>query len=254
MGHLRVERFLARSVTAYHSLASGFFAATVPTDEQTRLILDAYEDIYTMALTRLSAWEETWFARQLPAPPARILVCGAGSGREVMPLVTRGYEVDAFEPTAKLATELRRVHGTHGLVVTCSLQEFAAATAAATPITNQTYAAVLLGWGSLTHILDADDRLSVMRAIDRRCPVGPILASFYLRRPESRPERFGQFIGRIMSGRGTPAGRSLMPKIGFVHRFTQDEIELLARAIGRVARWDGDGTGNAYPHVTFVRG
>src|SRR5204863_8381274 len=43
----------------------------------------------------LFPWEERVVERFFPAPPARVLVGGAGSGREAFALVERGYEVTA---------------------------------------------------------------------------------------------------------------------------------------------------------------
>src|SRR5687767_12754763 len=47
-------------------------------------------------------FEERALERWFPRPPARVLVPGAGTGREVLALHQRGYQVDAFEPTAAM--------------------------------------------------------------------------------------------------------------------------------------------------------
>ena len=41
-----------------------------------------------------------------PDPPGRVLIGGAGGGREAFALAARGYEVVAFEPSADLARSM----------------------------------------------------------------------------------------------------------------------------------------------------
>ena len=43
-------------------------------------------------------WEEKWFSSDLPPPPARILLGGAGSGREIRHLARHEYRIVAFDP------------------------------------------------------------------------------------------------------------------------------------------------------------
>jgi 2-polyprenyl-3-methyl-5-hydroxy-6-metoxy-1,4-benzoquinol methylase len=45
-----------------------------------------------------------------PAPPARVLDIGAGTGRDAAALARRGYRVTAAEPTAELREEGRILH------------------------------------------------------------------------------------------------------------------------------------------------
>src|SRR4051794_9728091 len=51
----------------------------------------------------LFAWETAAIGRFFPPAPARLLIGGAGGGREAFALAERGYEVVAFEPAAGLA-------------------------------------------------------------------------------------------------------------------------------------------------------
>src|SRR5215210_627639 len=50
----------------------------------------------------LFPWEESVIERFFPQPPARVLIGGAGSGREAFALLELGYEVVAFEPSVGL--------------------------------------------------------------------------------------------------------------------------------------------------------
>ena len=123
---------------------------------------------------------------------------------------------------------------------------------------------MLLGWGSLTHVLDAGERVRLLRALDRLCPRGPILASFWNERFDSAPPpdvanrayRLGAAAGRTVAALrklpGAPAGELFTLHAGFAHRFTNDEIDALAATVGRTVLWDDDDSD--YPHVTFARG
>ena len=46
----------------------------------------------------------------LPAPPARALDVGAGTGRDAAAMAARGYRVTAVEPTPELRREAQRLH------------------------------------------------------------------------------------------------------------------------------------------------
>ena len=50
----------------------------------------------------------------------------------------------------------------------------------AEPLVGRPYAAIVLGWGSLTHVLDPSARRRLLRACDRLCPTGPIVASAWI--------------------------------------------------------------------------
>jgi len=54
----------------------------------------------------LRPWE-TDFIRSLPPPPARILLGGAGTGREAEGLAARGYQLVAFDPAASLVRSMQ---------------------------------------------------------------------------------------------------------------------------------------------------
>src|SRR5262249_12647335 len=54
----------------------------------------------------LFSWEEKAVGTYFPRPPARLLIGGAGGGREALALAEKGYEVTAFEPCAPLAAAM----------------------------------------------------------------------------------------------------------------------------------------------------
>lgn len=209
-------------------------------------------------LRALFPWEVQWFDAWLPRSGAA-LVAGAGAGAEVRALVARGLTVDAAEPVPRLAAALaaagaRRVFtADHAALAEGALSGMGPAAG----LRDARYAAVLLGWGSLTHVLDADVRRRVLAAVDR-LTAGPILASFWGAEgagpaPGGRLAQAGARVGRAVGRlRGHPPGAGderFAPWCGFGHLFTVAEIEGLGAAVGREARW-GEGP---YPHVAWVR-
>ena len=54
-----------------------------------------------------------------PAPPGRVLVGGAGGGREAFELSARGYAVTAFEPSRVLAQSMADRARSTGAAVGC---------------------------------------------------------------------------------------------------------------------------------------
>jgi hypothetical protein len=204
-------------------------------------------------------WESRWLPVALPPAPARVLVGGAGAGREAAALVARGYQVDALEPAAEVLAPLQAAVG-EGTAVTATYEDLSRAVldgagGPAAALVGRHYHAILLGWGSLTHVLAARERERALLACDRLTD-GPILASFWMideaaqAAQVARATRLGRTLGkglaRLRLGGASPLGEPS----AFGHAFTRDEVEALAARLGRPLRWDG-GAGS-YPHATFL--
>jgi hypothetical protein len=109
--------------------------------------------------------------RDFPPPPARLLVHGAGGGRETLALLQRGYRVDAFEPVASMAAHANRILAPNGGAVRqASLQEWSANPTGA-------YDGIFNGWDMWTHMMRHDERVAALRAF-RAVSDGPVLLSF----------------------------------------------------------------------------
>ncbi len=116
-----------------------------------------------------------------PKPPARLLVPGAGGGREMLALLGLGYDVDGFEPVARLVAAGRAALGVEaGRLAQATMQGWAADL-------HGPYDAVFTGWGMWTHLVRRTDRLDALRALRRACPAGPILLSFWREEPVLDP-------------------------------------------------------------------
>jgi hypothetical protein len=207
-------------------------------------------------------WEADWFEQALPQPPARVLVAAAGGGREVTWLRDRGYTVDAFEPSARLFAALNQLRADAGGVLAGTFNDLSDAvldrkTTPLSAFAAQRYDAVLLGCGSVSHVIDPDERTRLFGACDRLAPSGPVLASFFIEPgdrsvQETRAGRFGTRAGRLVARlRGLPPQSrvAFISDTGFLHMFTAGEIESLAAGIGREVIWNHV----TYPHITLVR-
>jgi SAM-dependent methyltransferase len=239
-------------------------------DEKSRLTVRIYDFFpgYHRTYDRLHPWEGPWFERRLPAAGARVLVGGAGVGREAVALATQGLVVDAFDPAPDLVAACRRALDARSQVGVLSYETFSslvlddAMREEGQAWLADRYDAILLGSGSLTHVLDPSEHQRLLRACAAVCPSGPILMSFYCaddssdRPPAGRAMRCGAALGRAtamlrgMSAAGSPR-LSYRPHGGFAYTFTPAEIECLAASIGRDLSWEPGTTGD-FRCVTFL--
>jgi SAM-dependent methyltransferase len=205
----------------------------------------------------LFVWEARAIDRYFPPPPARVLVGGAGGGREAFALAARGYRVVAFEPSVALVGKLAKAAeicehvgvfrgryedlpmiyrmGGAGPVDLNALGEFDAA---------------IVGWTSFTHLRHETDRIATLRHFARATD-GPILVSFLI-----GPERPARARTRLSARRLLPIrlhadrGDYFYQSVGYVHRFTLTEIEaVISRSGLEVVQLRTDGL--EYPHAVL---
>jgi hypothetical protein len=253
-----VLRALEHSRTAVQAF---LWESSSPTERGT-LALSIYGRQKTYGPAGLSSWEESWYERDLPATPARVLVGGCGAGREMLALLQRGYDVSGFEPAASLCHSARNNLPNHAKIWQLRYEDLAHTTTTCRELmADGPYAAVILGWGSFSHVLEQDMRERVVQVLARLCPAGPILLSVHLASRKAVVQRQSWLSrGARRAGRGVgklrnlpePIGRAdiLLPRAGFVHQFTEGELQELAGSIGRTVRW-GDHQA-AYCHVTLA--
>lgn len=194
-------------------------------------------------------WEKAWWAAALPPAPARLLLGGAGAGREARALVAAGYEVFAFDPLPAAVVALGALLGS--AAVSCADYETPEHWPGPPHVD-----AVLFGWGSLTHVLDAAGRFRALAAAAARTD-GPILASVWTREAfpaaAGRAARAGAAAGRVIGrarGLRTPAPDDLgfAPWCGFGARIAPTELEAVGRALGRTVHFEPA----PYAHVTLA--
>jgi hypothetical protein len=257
----RGERAAQRALAVVAQASGGFLAEALTETERAELGAALYDEAHREGPARLFAWERDWFARRLPPPPARLLVGGAGDGREAVALAAMGYRVDAFEPAPRPAAACARRLPAGSLVVTCRYEDLSRAildgAGGAASVFSRPYAAVLLGWGSLSHVLAPAERARVVETSARLSPEGPTLASFWMRAgaegsAAGRAEQAGRALGRRIGrwrGAEPAGGLGFGWRYGFGHAFDRAEIEDLAARAGRRVLWE-DASGG-YPHATL---
>ncbi len=253
-------------------LLGAFCQESLTLREKARLTVLIYDFFpgYHRTFERLHDWEGPWFERRMPRSPARVLVGGAGVGREAVALAAQALAVDAFDPAPELVLACRRALGPAAHVEQLSYEDFSTTVLDAgngdgstDALRARRYRAILLGSGSLTHVLAADEHERLLRACAVLCPEGPILMSFYCEddaaaaAPEGRAARIGRRIGRAratLRGLAAPAGSRLSyrPHGGFSYTFTRAEIERLAAAVQRTVSWEPGTSGN-FRCVTLLR-
>jgi hypothetical protein len=167
-------------------------------------VLDAYNNLAYGATAAYRAdsvtfrrglfrWEEQAIARFFPPVPARILVGGAGGGREAFALAERGYGVAAFEPAEQLANSLAagiregmRLTVFRGRYEDLPALEPLADSGRGTDAARATpglqaggaFDAGILGWSSFSHIRGEERRSRALRQFGELV-TGPILVSAF---------------------------------------------------------------------------
>jgi hypothetical protein len=260
----QLARFGYGSLDALTAATGGLLTEALTADELSDLTVRLFEASgkTDSPVTGLFAWEPEWYETHLPAAPARILVGAAGRGREVSALLARGYSVDAFEPVPHFCAACAARSGV-GVTLSADYDCFTRAMLdgepnVAGPLADAPYDAVVLGWGSLTHVLSPTDGERLLRAAHTAAPQGPILASFWARENDAptlgrgRAAAAGRAAGRgfrrLRRLSGPPVEARLLWHAGFARTFSREEIEALGSVIGRDIAWEAE----PYGHAVFV--
>lgn len=174
---------------------------------------------------------------------SRVLVAGAGGGREVLALRKSGFEAEGFECSMPLIEASRRIfdeQGESSYLIHCPPD--------CVPAGPAVYDALIIGWTVYTHIPTRTRRILFLEAIRKRAlQRAPILISFFVRSSLSGDDAMVYRISRWCSFLSLP--RKGTSEVGdhirfgrYVHSFTQDEVSEELRAAGfRVAHFAESG-------------
>ena len=243
-----------RLVDSVQRVSGAALALALDMEEMSRLTVRLY-DFYPAqkaAGDALFDVEAAVFARRLPQAPARILVGACGSGREAVALTAHGHSVEAFDPAPDCVAESSRRLDGRAAVRRLSYEQLSAIVlegAGGDALCQQRFDAVVLGCGSLSHVLEPIEQRRLMQALHLLCPTGPVIASFLWLDdaadgpPTGRASRLGQLIGRALARlRGVAAMNtrqlSYRARRGFAYTFGRCEVEALARSAGRRVIWE----------------
>mgnify|MGYP000138231849 CR=1 FL=1 len=202
----------------------------------------AYHDTDEHNLRGLFPWERRALAEHFPST-GRLLVTGAGGGREVVALEALGFDVLAYECNPELRARA------NGLLARRGAQARVGAVARdqCPPYPGDLDAAVV-GWGSFTFLRGADRRRRFLRDLAGGLrPGAPALLSFFVRGDARRFRwiaRLGNTLGRARRGPPVEPGDVLDPV--WQHYVTRDELAGdLAVAGLQLVTFSTDGYGHA---------
>lgn len=246
----RLDALRSLAVVAFASEATldGFNAAAYGTAGRYDPDSEAY-------VSSLYPWEEAAIERHFPPPPARILVGGAGAGREPFALAELGYEVAAFEPVGRLAEAMAERAAATGAAVASyrggyrDLPRLQPVGAARAQTLVPGFDAAVIGWGSISHLYTESDRVGALQSM-AELTNGPILVSFIAVRPDG-PLRVSRMRTWLVSRRGRHPADRFSISMGFHHPVNEAEVrELAATARLEVAAVDFSPTSLA-PHAVL---
>jgi hypothetical protein len=209
----------------------------------------------------LFPYEQRALERYFPKPPARLLVPGAGGGRELLALRALGYDVEGFEPVASMVAAAKTALGPEAhRIWRENVQAWVR-----TQVQHE-YDGILTGWTVWTHLVRQADRLDALRAFRRACPRGPVLLSFWRTEPVLDPleatETASVSAGRIEQWTRTWLRQSLFglpplePGTGWdagmwVHYANEGELEREGERTGyELAHYERDGS--RFPNAVLV--
>ena len=263
--YCRLNAITQRWLAAGERFVGAIAVEATTIEEKSAFTVDRYDSTDHCRGSELFDWERRWFAARLPPPPARILLGAAGAGRELLWLLDAGYTVAAFEPAPSMAALAEQRLRGRAQIATFRFEDLIDAvlrkgSGPARPIADASYDAVILGWESLSHVVDREMQADLFKCLDRICPNGPILASFWQRSGEApaglgKAERIGRSIGRtLMRLRGSRAATTdqvvFTTHAGFAYVFAEEEPRLLAERVGRTIASEAN---DEFPHVTFLK-
>ena len=210
---------------------------------------DSYRAGSSTFRTGLFAWEKRAIRDFFPNPPARILIGGAGGGREAFALIERGYEIVGFDPAPGLAASMCAAAAGFppgSLTAYCAgyadlpqmppTAQFAGCDLRA----QSPFDGAILGWTSFSHLSTDDERVDALRRVGRLTR-GPILVSYFGRTAPAASSAAGRFAA--LKRRAERRGAAMFTTgIGYARLLTDDEFRWLAdRAELRVLHVDGEG-------------
>jgi hypothetical protein len=264
---LAAER-IRRTVEHLHLLLSEevLWAWTPPRQrEAINQIVYSGKDIYlpggSIFEEGLLEWERIAFTAPPFPPSGRILLGGAGGGRELHGLCGMGFDVVAFEPSERLCEGARQIVSAYpkSTVVRASYVDLVTAAEQRTGplaahVLNTVFDAVLFGLASFNYIFTESDRQALLRATRSIAPKAPLLFSFVPQSTESgRLDRLRPAIRSLFALLRAPSprcpGDSFTSHTGFIHNLTLSEVRAAADRSGYRIAYCRQGNP---PHVALL--
>jgi len=169
----------------------------------------------------LLAWENAMIVRYFQNGK-RLLVVGAGGGREVLALTKLGYEVHGFECNAELVCAANALLEGEGLPPRIHVVQ-----PDTCPTGQVAYDGLIVGWGTYMLIQGRAKRIAFLRSMRAQVgPGAPVLLSFFFRSPNAKrfmvTAAIGNALRRLLGREEIEPGDALEPE--YVHYSTREEI------------------------------
>jgi len=246
----RADSWFTRFVKLLLGVHEGLWLGSLNLDELNAITAEHYAASRESASTEHNQrgffdWELRAVSRYF-SPGSRVLVAGAGGGREVLALRRAGYQAEGFECNPALVEAnhiLFAELGEPGGVTLCLPDQVVAGSAV--------YGGAIIGWTAYGHIPTRGRRIEFLRALrDHVLPGSPVLLSFFTRDGNSRYDavvyRMATFTRKIARGRHESLQLGDHLTWSYSHWFTREEIEAeLCEAGIRLVHFGEVGDGHA---------
>ena len=257
---LSLDRTAARLENARAGLRDEALLAWIPLAERAALTAAIYAEqaTYLPGGHRFEGGLFTWEHEALASPTfprsGRVLLGAAGAGRELVALVARGYEVVAFDPCEPFATAAKSVApANRATSVHASYADLVDAVAGrggplADVVTGKPFDAIILGWGSLSHVVPSSARIELFRTLRTLAPDAPVLGSFGVSSDPNGPStatgRVRSTLRRAFAALGAPGvseeSDHFFSHIGFFSYLSPADVRSLAAETGYEIKLLGD--------------
>ncbi len=239
------DRWLNRLVRLTNAMHEGFWLGCLNADELNAVTAERFDQSQYYASTEhnLSGffeWEKSVLDRFFRRG-SRILVAGAGGGREVLALRKAGFDAEGFDcslPLVRASEQIFDRLGESKFVTFCEPD--------VVPPGPRIYDGLIVGWAAYTHIPTKARRVAFLQALNQRAlPNSRLLISFFARHGSPSDQVLVHWMARlcrfVLRGRKEPL--ELGDRISFarfVHSFTTDEVEDELRTAGFRVEYRGE--------------
>lgn len=266
---LRADRLFSRVDSARLALRDELLLAMIPVPERAALCAAMYAPLESYLPggrhfeKGLFSWEEQALRDPLFPTHGRVLIGACGAGREANALVQRGFLVFAFDPCLPFVHAARRALDPEACEVAhASYDDFVHTVRSASGplfdrLSRAPFDAVILGWGSFSHVLPKASRLALLRALCALSPSAPVLLSFSLDQPTfPNPPGKGRardtlraFFQIIRAPGISEDGDRFFPEGGFFASLREEDVNATALEAGYRVAWLKP---YPYPHALLV--
>lgn len=224
------DRWFERLLRLTSVLHEGFWLACLKPDDLNAITTKRYSESQYFAssdhnISGLFDWEKAAVERYF-RPGSRVLVAGAGGGREVLALCNAGFDAEGFECSLPLIQASQKT-----LSQLLGVSRVVHCPADAAPEGPRVYEGIIVGWTAYTHIPTNARRILFLQALRRRTlPQSPVLISFLIQSSNGNNDlaihRAARFFQLFFDRRRDPLELGDHVSFGrYLHFFTHDEIQ-----------------------------